>query len=78
MRVLFLDFDGVLHAGPKVVSATPHWCWLPVLAQALARHEDVRIVVHSIGATTTTRKSFASSLVAWVSGSSARRRQVGD
>ncbi len=24
-----------------------HWCWLPVLSQALARHGDVRIVVHS-------------------------------
>lgn len=47
MRVLFLDFDGVLHAGPNVETATAHWCWLPVLAQLLARHEDVRIVVHS-------------------------------
>lgn len=47
MRVLFLDFDGVLHAGPNVEAATAHWCWLPALAQLLARHEDVRIVVHS-------------------------------
>jgi hypothetical protein len=47
MRVLFLDFDGVLHAGPKVEAATAHWCWLPALSQLLARHEDVRIVVHS-------------------------------
>lgn len=47
MRVLFLDFDGVLHAGPNVVAATRHWCWLPTLSQVLARHEDVRIVVHS-------------------------------
>lgn len=47
MRVLFLDFDGVLHAGPNVEAATSHWCWLPALSQALARHEDVRIVVHS-------------------------------
>ena len=47
MRVLFLDFDGVLHPGPGVEGSLTHWCWLPVLAQALARHEDVRIVVHS-------------------------------
>jgi hypothetical protein len=47
MRVLFLDFDGVLHAGPHVEATTPHWCWLPSLAQLLARHEDVHIVVHS-------------------------------
>lgn len=47
MRVLFLDFDGVLHAGPGVDAVTAHWCWLPVLAQTLARHEDVRLVVHS-------------------------------
>lgn len=47
MRVLFLDFDGVLHAGPDVEATTAHWCWLPALAQVLARHEDVRIVIHS-------------------------------
>jgi hypothetical protein len=47
MRVLFLDFDGVLHPGPGVVSSLTHWCWLPVLAQLLARQDDVRIVVHS-------------------------------
>ncbi|WP_416761836.1 HAD domain-containing protein [Roseateles sp. So40a] len=47
MRVLFLDFDGVLHAGPGVVTQTSHWCWLPVLHEALQAHGDVRIVVHS-------------------------------
>lgn len=47
MRVLFLDFDGVLHAGPDVETTTTHWCWLPALTAALAGHEDVRIVVHS-------------------------------
>jgi hypothetical protein len=47
MRVLFLDFDGVLHAGPNVQATTSHWCWLPELVRVLARHADVRIVVHS-------------------------------
>jgi len=47
MRVLFVDFDGVLHPGPGVASSLSLWCWLPILVQALAGHEDVRIVVHS-------------------------------
>jgi hypothetical protein len=47
MRVLFLDFDGVLHPASGVVSSLTRWCWLPVLAQLLARQDDVRIVVHS-------------------------------
>jgi len=47
LRVLFLDFDGVLHVGPNVQANTAHWCWLPALEEALARHDDVRIVVHS-------------------------------
>lgn len=46
MRILFLDFDGVLHP------YTPHaegakFCWLPVLERLLATHKDVKIVVHS-------------------------------
>ena len=43
---MFLDFDGVLHPAVGVECVT-HWCWLPALAQLLARHKDVRIVVHS-------------------------------
>lgn len=48
MRVLFLDFDGVLHPGPDVTSSPTLWCWLPALAKALEGHDDVRIVVHSL------------------------------
>ena len=47
MRVLFLDFDGVLHPGPDVASSLAHWCWLPLLTRLLATHADVRVVVHS-------------------------------
>lgn len=47
MRVLFLDFDGVLHPGPGVTSTLTHWCWLPVLTKLLSLHADVRVVVHS-------------------------------
>jgi len=47
MRVLFLDFDGVLHGGPDIPTATTHWCWLPVLIDALSAHGDVHVVVHS-------------------------------
>jgi HAD domain in Swiss Army Knife RNA repair proteins len=48
MRVLFLDFDGVLHPGPDVTSKPTHWCWLPDLVELLAWHAEVRIVVHSL------------------------------
>ena len=48
MRVLFLDFDGVLHPGPD---AQPHeiapFAWLPALAHLLSQHPEVGVVVHS-------------------------------
>lgn len=47
MRVLFLDFDGVLHPATSIGPLSTHWCWLPVLAEILAPHDNVRIVVHS-------------------------------
>lgn len=54
MRVLFLDFDGVLHPAldedevlpPGLVPCT-HFGWLPHLEQLLRPHPDVRVVVHS-------------------------------
>jgi hypothetical protein len=47
MRVLFLDFDGVVHPGPGVDTKLGHWVWLPALTRLLAGHPDVRVVVHS-------------------------------
>ncbi len=47
MRLLFLDFDGVLHPSDPESTGLRHFCWLPVLAQLLEQHSDVRIVVHS-------------------------------
>jgi len=46
-RVLFLDFDGVLHpSGGKPGYSLP-FCWVPELAEDLAFHGDVGLVVHS-------------------------------
>ncbi len=47
MRVLFLDFDGVLHPFEQTETALTHFCWLPILVQALQPYPEVRIVVHS-------------------------------
>lgn len=46
MRLLFLDFDGVLHPAP-LPSGAVHFCWLHILADLLCPHVDVRILVHS-------------------------------
>jgi hypothetical protein len=54
-RVLFLDFDGILHPGPAPVNVggeqlyltTTHFGWLPSLLSVLAPHPDVKVVVHS-------------------------------
>lgn len=61
MRVLFLDFDGVLHplglqvqpgrfvnGKPVAKAVTVDWfCWLGLLEQLLADHPDVRLVAHT-------------------------------
>ncbi len=57
LRVLFLDFDGVLHPfgpkagtgmlGPRAVHETGEFCWMPELVNALQGREDVGLVVHS-------------------------------
>lgn len=48
MRVLFIDFDGVLHrAGNGLEDVGATFVWLPLLVAALAGHPDVVIVVHS-------------------------------
>jgi HAD domain in Swiss Army Knife RNA repair proteins len=46
--VLFLDFDGVVHAyDPGFATDVGRFCWLPLLNGALAEHPSVRIVVTS-------------------------------
>ena len=47
MRLLFLDFDGVVHPLDPETMGLQHFCWLPVLVRLLEQHDDVRIVVHS-------------------------------
>lgn len=48
LRLLFLDFDGVLHPClSEQDKAVEHMCWLHVLEDHLLAHPDVRIVVHS-------------------------------
>jgi hypothetical protein len=47
MRVVFLDFDGVLHPLVEPGSPVTHFVWLPLLLGVLEGHEDVHIVVHS-------------------------------
>lgn len=46
MRVLFLDFDGVLHPAKSELDAE-RFCWLPLLEALLATHKDIAVVVHS-------------------------------
>ena len=53
-RVLFLDFDGVLHptlddveGGSGESVATGLFGWVPVLAMALKPYPDVEVMVHS-------------------------------
>lgn len=46
MRLLFLEFDGVLHSSRAELDGK-YFAWLPALEKLLATHPDVRIVVHS-------------------------------
>ena len=46
-RLLFIDFDGVLHPLDDVHRPDGWFRWLPVLADLLAPWPDVRLVVHS-------------------------------
>lgn len=47
MRLIFLDFDGVLHPLEPETLGLGRFCWLPVLTSLLSGHDDVQIVVHS-------------------------------
>lgn len=47
MRLVFLDFDGVLHPLDSALPEGHRFCWLHVLESLLVGHPDVHIVVHS-------------------------------
>lgn len=47
MRLLFVDFDGVLHPAHRPGVEVKLFCWVPALAKMLSGHPDVKIVVHS-------------------------------
>jgi hypothetical protein len=46
MRVIFLDFDGVLSPADGNAAVIP-FVWLPILARLLTPWPDVRLAVHS-------------------------------
>lgn len=46
VRILFLDFDGVLHSSRAELDGK-YFRWLPALVKLLANFPDVKIVVHS-------------------------------
>ncbi len=47
MRLMFIDFDGVLHPVENANLQGGHFCWLPILVKMLEHYDDVRVVVHS-------------------------------
>lgn len=47
MRVIFIDFDGVLHATHGRGTIMREYVWLPILQGLIFGVEDVRIVVHA-------------------------------
>lgn len=47
MRVIFIDFDGVLHATHGRGAIMREYVWLPILKELIATHDDIRLVVHA-------------------------------
>jgi len=47
MRIVFLDFDGVLHPVEPTSLGLAQFCWLHILSQLLVGHDDVQLIVHS-------------------------------
>jgi hypothetical protein len=47
MRLIFLDFDGVLHEARGDLEEGQYFKWLPILTELITPHPDVRVVVHS-------------------------------
>ncbi|WP_197026486.1 HAD domain-containing protein [Hylemonella gracilis] len=46
-KILFLDFDGVLHANSGPGANMREFVWLPILKSLISSHTDLRIVVHA-------------------------------
>ncbi|EYC52945.1 hypothetical protein AZ34_14500 [Hylemonella gracilis str. Niagara R] len=46
-KILFLDFDGVLHATSGPATSMREFVWLPILKDLIAGHSDLRIVLHT-------------------------------
>jgi hypothetical protein len=46
-RLIFLDFDGVLHPTGGAPGEELPFCWVPLLTEDLAPHRDVGLVIHS-------------------------------
>lgn len=47
MRLIFLDFDGVLHQARGDLEDDQYFEWLPLLVEAITPYPDVHVVVHS-------------------------------
>ena len=47
MRLIFLDFDGVLHEARGDLEDEQYFEWLPIIAEAIAPYPDVHVAVHS-------------------------------
>jgi len=47
LRLLFIDFDGVLHPLRDDADASEWFCWLPELTRLVMPYADVRLAVHS-------------------------------
>lgn len=46
-KVLFIDFDGVLHATSGPGEVMREFVWLPILKEIVAGQEDLRVVIHA-------------------------------
>jgi hypothetical protein len=47
MRLIFLDFDGVLHQARGDLEDEQFFEWLPILVEAISQYPDVHVAVHS-------------------------------
>jgi hypothetical protein len=47
MRILFIDFDGVLHATAGPPAAMKQFVWLPILLDLISGQADFGLVVHA-------------------------------